>query len=170
VSYEKWRIAVEAIGLAALVGSLVFVGMQMRQEHRIAVGELAYARNELFQSRFTAGLESDDYLSAYSTLYATGDWPTDELMKREIAAAEIDAILWWNYLETVYWHRRQELIEDYEWVVWEENVRLGQTLSPVYGAVFRKFWLATPSDFTDAVQRILGEATNDAADTIERKQ
>lgn len=157
MTYERWRIAAESFGLAALIGSLIFVGLQLRQEHEIAVAELNHARNELMVNRFSAALDSEAYLSAYAKLYATRAWPTGTLTEPEIAATEIDAILWWTYLETEFWHRQQGLIDDDEWVAWEANIRMSDQLSPVYRAVFQKYWTPAPSDYTRSVEAILSE-------------
>jgi len=142
--------------------------MQIKQERAIAESELSYARNELFVTRFSAGLASDSYLSAYAKLYATHDWPTGGLAETEIAAAEIDAMLWWAYLETTYWHRQQGLVDDAEWSSWDRNVRWStRELSPVYRAVFQKFWLPTPSEFTRAVERIQSaSSSNEHRETV----
>ena len=36
MSRDQWKDAVEAIGFVALIGSLIFVGLQIRQDHTIA--------------------------------------------------------------------------------------------------------------------------------------
>ncbi len=36
MSRDQWKDAVEAIGFVALIGSLIFVGLQIRQDHAIA--------------------------------------------------------------------------------------------------------------------------------------
>lgn len=42
MTQEKWRTWFEAIGISAVVASLVFVGVQLRQEQEIAAGQYAY--------------------------------------------------------------------------------------------------------------------------------
>ena len=41
MTFENWRKLAETIGLMALVGSLIFVGLQMRQDHQIALAVTA---------------------------------------------------------------------------------------------------------------------------------
>jgi hypothetical protein len=153
MTHERWRTAVEGVGLFALVGSLFFVGMQMRQDRSVALADLTYARNELFINRFSAGLASEAYLDAYAKLYSTHAWDTTGFTAREAAAIEIDAMLWWSYLEVTYRHHAQGFVDPDEWATWGANVRMVQQW-PAYNAVLDKFWRPTPSDFTRAVDQI----------------
>jgi hypothetical protein len=155
MSFDKWRFVAEITGIVALVASLIFVGLQLRQDRHIALAGLAQTRNEMLASRWTAGLQSEASLSTWTKLYSRHDWNADTLTEQEIAAAEIDAMIWWTYLEVTFRHHRLGLVDDDEWAAWEANVVLGDRLSPVYRAVFERFWHSTPSDYTHAVDEIL---------------
>ena len=157
MNFDKWRFGAEITGIVALVASLIFVGLQMRQDREIALADLVESRNELFVNRWTTGMQSDAYLSAWAKLYATHDWDTGTLTEQEIAAAEIDALMWWTYLEVTFRQHRLGLVDDDEWASWEANVVFGDHW-PVYRAVFKKFWGPTPNDYTRAVDEILSRA------------
>ena len=62
-----------------------------------------------------AGLESSDYLSMYYKNYRTNKWETGELTENEIAAAELDALIWWTYADLSYRHYREGLLLDDDW-------------------------------------------------------
>ena len=59
---ERWRGVLELAGLLILSGSLIFVALQMQQDRNIALAALASERHLIHASRFSAGIESDEYL------------------------------------------------------------------------------------------------------------
>jgi len=50
MKFKEWNEIAELVGIAAIVASLVFVGLQMRQEHIIARSELGAGSFEGFSS------------------------------------------------------------------------------------------------------------------------
>ena len=92
---RRWRGSVEGIGLLLVAASVLFVAFQMQQDRKIAQAELNTALLEIWASRFTVGLESDAYLGMWSKVYATQAWETGDLSDKEIAAAELDALVYW---------------------------------------------------------------------------
>ena len=63
MSFSRWKDVTELIGIAAIVASLIFVGMEMRQAQEIAIAD---GYSELSSSTF----ERSDLISAHSTLIA----------------------------------------------------------------------------------------------------
>lgn len=55
---KKLRDWLEVIGLFSVVASLVFVGLQLKQSHEIAIASQYHARAELAVQNFNAQLES----------------------------------------------------------------------------------------------------------------
>ena len=82
----KWRAWFEAIGISAVVVSLVFVGVQLRQEQEFAAGQYAYnwlgAKVELTgliaenKAIWVAGLKGEDLSEVDSVVFNTmvSDW------------------------------------------------------------------------------------------------
>jgi hypothetical protein len=154
MNFENWRKLAETVGLMALVGSLIFVGLQMRQDHQIALAQLSQSRAELLASRWIAGIESEAYLANFAHQYASGGWEIGDLSEQEVAAAELDAHIWWTYLNALFEQRRHGLVDDEEWTSYDGDVLMIGTL-PAYQAVYQRWWILNPTAFTNSVDRIL---------------
>ena len=151
---EKRRVGFEFVGLLVLAGSLVFVAMQMQQDRRIALAQLNQAQIELFNTRFAAGFESEHYLTMYSKLWATNSWDREGLTDEEVAAAEMDALMWWTYAESVFESYREGLVTNKAWQEAETEIRvLGVT--PHFRAVFDTLYKPIPSEFTRTVDALM---------------
>jgi hypothetical protein len=154
---DKWRGGLEFTGLLILAGSLVFVAMQMQQERKIALAQLNVAQLELFSSRFVGGLESDDYLTMYSKLWSTNGWNREGLTDKEVAAAEIDAVIWWTYAEAVFEGYREGLVADNAWEEAKTEIRVFGAL-PHFKSVFDTWWKRAPSEFTKTVDELADQS------------
>lgn len=64
--YENLKDTVELIGIAAIIGSLVFVGFQMRQAQEIA-------QSELDVSLVTVGVETASLINSDSEIWVSGN-------------------------------------------------------------------------------------------------
>ena len=63
MNFSRWKDVTELVGIAAIVASLIFVGMEMRQAQEIAIAD---GYSELSSSTF----ERSDLISTHSTLIA----------------------------------------------------------------------------------------------------
>ena len=153
---EKWRGILELTGLAILSGSLIFVALQMQQDRAIALATLASERHVLHTSRFASGIESDEYLTMYHTLYRTDGWDSGELNERQIAAAELDALIWWAHANQMFDHYQQGLITEQAWQEQIEVIRSFSSL-PAFRAVYEKWWKRSPTSFSIHVDSLLSD-------------
>ncbi|MFT4564051.1 MAG: hypothetical protein ACI9BW_003813 [Gammaproteobacteria bacterium] len=151
---EKWRGLYEFLGLAMLAASLVFVAYQMQQDRKIAIAELNTTQLEMYASRMTAGLGSDAYLAMHYKFWATKAWDPGELSELEIAATEMDALLWLTYGEMTYENYREGLVTEESWLEFEQEITVLLSV-PAYRAVFEKLWKQAPSDFTRVADEVL---------------
>ena len=71
---------IQFLGMIGIIGSLIFVGLQMQQTQRIAIGGQVQARAEMFVNRIMAGLEGN--LDANKLFYYR-DFNYDELDEEE---------------------------------------------------------------------------------------
>ena len=55
---------VQFLGMIGIIGSLIFVGLQMQQTQQIAIAGQVQARAEMFVNRIMAGLEEGIRLTA----------------------------------------------------------------------------------------------------------
>jgi hypothetical protein len=150
------------LGLSMLTASLIFVGLQMQQDRKIAIAELNTAQLEMFASRLNAGLESEPYLSMWNKLYGTGLWDAEGMSELEVAAAELDALVWWSYAEMAFESYREGLMSEQAWSEMEGEIRVMAPL-PQIRAVYDAWWSKAQSDFTRHVDEVFaGSAARDA--------
>ncbi|MGB0921694.1 MAG: hypothetical protein ACPG1C_10305 [Alphaproteobacteria bacterium] len=150
----KLRSIAEVIGLFLVAASLFAVAYQIRLERKVAVAALNSSQIELFASKLTAGIGSDTYLSMWSKTYATHNWDHGNLSDIEVAAAELNAILYWLYAELTFEHRREGLVSDAAWEEFLVEVPLFYS-QPAVRAVYEAWYLKTPSEFTLAIDEIV---------------
>jgi len=79
---------VELVGVIALVGSLLFVGYELKATRDMNMVELHYNRMSLYQDVFSAQMESGDYLNAHAKRVLL-DWDSDDQTPTEQAASEL---------------------------------------------------------------------------------
>jgi hypothetical protein len=63
LNFERIRYVTEVVGILAIVASLIFVGLQMRQNHEIALVTLYQMRSDAARELGAAQLESDALLA-----------------------------------------------------------------------------------------------------------
>ncbi len=82
---RDWKDVVELIGIAAIVASLIFVGLQMKQAQEIASADR-------FEQRIANLIEMHNTINEYANIWAKGN-SGDELN-------EIDSIVYRNLVGT----------------------------------------------------------------------
>ena len=70
------RRIIEIVGIFGVIASLVFVGFQLRQEQRIAIGDQYQNRTESRKADIRATLESDAWMARMSKEWELGERPT----------------------------------------------------------------------------------------------
>ncbi len=90
---ENWKELFEAVGLTAIVGSLVFVGIELRQSRAIAISEGNLANAQI-------QIESNNAINDYSNIWTRGN--SGEPL------AEHDAVIFQNLVKNVAIHAFME--------------------------------------------------------------
>lgn len=150
----KLRNIAEVVGIFLVAASLFAVAYQIHQERKVAIAALNTSQLERFASRFEAGLGSDAFLSMYSKTYATQKWDHGGLSDLEAAAAEVDAILFWNYAEMTFEHHREGLVSEAGWEEFQAEIPLFYNL-PAVQAVYDGWYRLAPSEFTRTIDEIV---------------
>ncbi len=73
----------QVVGMFGLIASLVFVGMQIKQDHEIALSGVYQARSDATVNTSLAAINSPAFLDASAKLYANR--PDDLTMQEAIA-------------------------------------------------------------------------------------
>ncbi len=131
----------------------------MKQDRKIAQAELNTALIEIWASRLAAGLESDAYLGMWSEVYATEAWDTGGLSDHEVAAAEIDALIYWAYAEAAFEQHREGLMSEASWAETKrEYIQLWE-FAPIR-ATYDRYLRESSTEFTHTMNRILESAAS----------
>jgi len=102
----------QVVGLFAVVGSLIFVGLQMRQTQEIALSQAYQSRAETSINTMLAHLENDAALSGMTKMY---EGHSDELTPNESTALFVLAAARMIHLENVHYQYQQGFVSQEHW-------------------------------------------------------
>ena len=106
MNYSKLKDSAELIGIAAIVASLIFVGLQMKQSQEISIATQYHARAETVMNYHLAGIESD----------WLGVPPLRRHITEEMAARNINGILWlWIAMDNHYYQYQAGFLDEDSW-------------------------------------------------------
>ena len=117
---SSWKDYVEIIGIAAIVASLIFVGLQMKQSQQIALSAIYQARSDSSMAIRMAPLESETLLSA-RTKQRNGEG--DSLTLEEQTALRSLLVGQITYLENVHYQYINGFISEEHWQTNREEIK-----------------------------------------------
>lgn len=86
---SNWKVLAELVGIIAIVASLIFVGLQLKQGHEVALAAQYQARAEAYMDFSLAGIEADWMIP-----------PLRSLGGEKVSARDISAVMWqWTYFD-----------------------------------------------------------------------
>jgi len=168
----NWKDIAELVGIAAIVASLIFVGLQMQQTQKIALAAAYQARADTSIGIFQSISESDELISTWtkinqSMFSATYDDAgidfSNQLTPREKTVAIAFFFQRLTYLENMYFQYRNGFVSEEQWQSNINDLRFDLSIG-----INRVFWdefegaTLTQSfkDIVDDVRRELDEAAN----------
>ncbi len=105
---SNWKDIAEIIGIAAIVASLIFVGLQMKQSHEIALADQYQSRAEAAQSMYMTLQESGMSLESLPG-------PIDEMTPDERRTA-INVGHWaWTQYDNHYFQYTAGFLDEESW-------------------------------------------------------
>ncbi len=141
-----WKDVLELTGISAIVASLIFVGLQLKQSQDIALSELG-------ASILASRVETNSSISDHSEVWAKGNSGAD-LDESETAS-------YWHMLHSVYWRHV---------IGWDNRLRFGQDfVADLIASDFviflhdnpgaRQIWVKQTESTTEK-RRLLGTGTS----------
>ena len=125
MKFAEWKEIAELIGLVAIIASLVFVGLQLKQSQEIALANQYQARAEATQALTLAHLEAD-FVPLVPELR--------EGYEAGVSAADIHTMLWlWIQMDNHYYQYQNGFLEEEAWQAQLNNIR------EIYGACSLRF-------------------------------
>jgi hypothetical protein len=101
---SNWKGIAELVGIAAIVASLIFVALQLKQSQDIALSELG-------ASRHASQVELDQSISNHAEIWARGN-AGDELN-------QADAVIYRRLIHSMHWA---------SWTSWRRNLLFNQSI------------------------------------------
>ena len=107
MSKTNWKDNAELLGIAAIVASLIFVGLQMKQSHEIALATQYQARAETVMALHLTSMEVD-YVPQLPSL-RNG-------LSEEISAKDINLQLWlWIAMDNHFYQYKSGFLDEDAW-------------------------------------------------------
>lgn len=171
---------VEIVGIFAVVASLIFVGMQLVLDRRVALAEQYFDRAESAKSDRRAILESDDLMRYYEESWALGwrpsfwdeDWEIARRVEegtistRSVIAAILDRQLAVIGYDNVYFQYQQGLLDEEMWNELRNGMKRGMVRDELTRAVYQQRARTTIRPVVEELIREI-ESELDAADVAE---
>ena len=115
---DRWKTIAEFAGITGIIVSLVFIGLQLRQEHRVALVELAFNATESYYEQRNGTIEN-------AAVWVKGNAGVDELSPAETAI--YDALIqkafanayWIAYAQQQLGDTRAVSVHDFAWFLHE---------------------------------------------------
>ena len=106
MKFEKFKDVAELIGIVAIVASLIFVGLQMRQEQRIALAE---AFNSTLMSRFELAEAFKDDIDIWLAGSSGQELSDEERAKFELLVYQLNDNWFFMYTQLGQLQSQEEL-------------------------------------------------------------
>lgn len=168
---------VEILGILAVVASLVFVGMQLMLDRKVALAEQYFNRAESVKADRRTLLESEDLMRFHEESWALGrrppywdeDWEIaghvedGSISVRSVIAIIIDDQLAIIGYDSVYFQYQQGLLDEELWNNLRSNLKRGMAQEELSRAVFEHHARST---IRPVIEEVLREIESERA-TVE---
>ena len=144
----------QVVGIFAVVASLIFVGLEMRQAQEISM-------SQAYQSRAAAVVEWDSAFAAnpaaLSAQRKAADGAADEITTEEYEALRYTLLGVFNLYDNAHYQYQKGFVSQEFWGMTRGNLK-SQMMNPVASAIFlKKVDQGIRPDFRDVVLKISNE-------------
>lgn len=156
MQFAKWKDIAELVGLVAIVASLVFVGLQLRQSQEIALSQTHSERSGAVIGQIMSVAENPYYLSALAKRAAGNPdevTPIEHQALLQIANAAMFS------LEDAFYQNRKGFLPDQRWNASRENLRwfMSGEAHIQTREIYERNPAAWSSDFQQVVDEVIRE-------------
>ena len=144
---------VEIVGIFAVVASLIFVGMQLMLDRKVALAEQYFNRAESAKADRRALLESEDYMQYLEESWVLGDrysfWNEDWEIARQVndgtlSVRSVEAIIIADQLDiigydNVYFQYQQGLLDEDLWQQLRSALKRAMARDDLTRAVYERY-------------------------------
>jgi hypothetical protein len=153
-----WKNSAELVGLAAIVGSLIFVGLQMEQSHEIALSEAYQQRSAMTSDAFFALSENDNALAALLVAIPsdTSEVP-DGISPKELIAFQYWMLGMMAALENVHYQYQIGFMTEESWLRSRNSLKAQLRINAIAHPVLQIAKRGMGQSFREEVERIEAE-------------
>ena len=144
----------QIVGMFGVIASLLFVGLQMKQSHEIALSATYQVRTQMAIDQYLASSGNPQFTSATAKIYS-GE--IDTITREELVALEYDFAATVNRWEEQHYQFEAGFLSDEHWRKNFESMRCMFSSSVYQG-------LLAGWDFRPSFQKIIDEAKEIAAE------
>lgn len=150
----------QIVGIFALVASLIFVGMQIRQEHQISMAQ-AYQGRATVSAEVAVELASNEL--ALSALRKAAEGNTDAVTAPEADAARWVQIAWFNIFDNTHYQYVNGYVSEDLWTMVRGNLKENMS-NPLARQTFENLGDRARPSFKKVLLEIGTEIDTDTAD------
>ena len=143
------KLIIEIVGVIAVVASLIFVGLQLMLDRRVAIAQQYSERADYQMSEYRSMMESEVYFRVQAERWERGErplwWDESSDLARQYNAGKIsveDITMRWLAArlshvgwDNLYFQYRQGLIEDDVWQIYRNNLKIGLSNDEILRAI-----------------------------------
>ncbi len=155
---KDWKDTAELIGIAAIVASLIFVGLELRQSQEIALSEAYQARASIEVANASAMASIPEYLSGLAKIVDGGS--TADLTSAEYIAHQHYLAAMLGIWENDFYQHESGFLPADHWAKSYGNM-LCDLAIPMYREMYRSTGWSYRTSFSEIVEEAMAEAEND---------
>ena len=142
----------------SLIGSLIFVGIQIKQNTMIAKSQIMAMEAEISQNYYLSIIDAELLTKAYTKMYAN----------KELNMNEIRQLNWHSYANFSssnykYWQYKNGMIDESEWVRKKKSIKWQFDVNQAY----REAWAKMKFNFDTEFIKEFENTVNDNSNTLD---
>ena len=146
-TFERWRAIAEVIGFFTLIGSVIFVGLELQQNREIALSQAYQARAESSLEIVLSISENEVLIGAFSKIDADKG---DELSPEEIRTLRFMFLARLIHWENVHYQYQQGFVSEEHWQTQVFDIKNAISYSS-----FSEIYLSNKGSWRESYRRFL---------------
>ena len=136
----------------SLISSLVFVGIQIKQNTTIAKSQIMAMEAEISQNYYLAIIDAELLSNAYTKMYAN----------EELNSNETRQLNWHSYANFSssnykYWQYKNGMIDESEWIRKKKSIKWQFNVNQVYREAWSKMKFNFDPEFIEEFEKIVND-------------
>lgn len=148
----SWKEIAEIVGVTAIVASLVFVGIELRQARQIAVADIYQQRTAMVIDIHAARIASEPLTESLNKLAAG-----EELTEWETSLVNTEHYLFFTYWENVHFQYVYGLMPEEQWQASRRSMKNYLRNKPGAAEYWQSIKFVMRDSYVDAVDEVISE-------------